>query len=69
MDKNLSERRTRLIPPLRAASLPLHRGEADVELLDDRWIQAVEVEQQDELIVETWRTETEIDSSKGFLYG
>ena len=34
-------------------SLSLHGGEADVELLDDRRIQAVEVKQQHELVVET----------------
>lgn len=31
----------------------LDRGEADVELLDDGGVQRVEVQQQDELVVET----------------
>ena len=33
--------------------LSLHSGEADVELLDDGRVQAVEIQQQHKLIVET----------------
>ena len=33
----------------------LDGGEADVELLDDGGVQTVEVQQQDELVIETWR--------------
>lgn len=36
-------------------SFSLHCGEADVELLDDWWVQAVEVEQQHELVIETYQ--------------
>lgn len=39
---------------LGVVGLSLHGGEADVELLDDGWVQAVEVEQQHELVVETY---------------
>lgn len=38
---------------LRVVSLPLHCGEADVEFLDDWGIQAVKVQQQHKLVVET----------------
>ena len=46
---------THLILLLSIVSLSLHSGEADVELLDDRRIQAVEVEQQHKLVIETCR--------------
>lgn len=39
---------------LGVVGLPLHGGKADVELLDDGGVQAVEVEQQHELVVETY---------------
>lgn len=38
---------------LGVVGLPLHGGEADVELLDDGGVKAVEVEQQHKLVVET----------------
>lgn len=46
---------TDLILLLCVASLPLYGSEADIKLLDDRWIQAVEVQQQHKLVVETCR--------------
>lgn len=39
---------------LGVVGLPQHGGEADVELLDDGGVQAVEVEQQHKLVVETY---------------
>lgn len=39
---------------LGVVGLPLHGGEADVELLDDGGVQTVEVEQQHKLVVETY---------------
>lgn len=41
---------------LGARGKPLHCGEADVELLDDGGVQAVEIQQQDELVIETCNT-------------
>lgn len=45
---------THLLLLLCVVGLPLHGGEADVELLDDRGVQAVEVQQQHKLVVKTY---------------